>query len=189
VNVGAAPGSITQNGPARDGALSGNATRASADNQPDSGPTWDLYGGFHWTTKWDTDGTSGWLVQNIQNEYSGNFRDGTPVTNASGKSDPYYWEAWTVSSGGIFTPASFDNWNRIRIWGSEGKWHTLGTVYWTPTDPRLSGFKEGTVPSAGQWLLSSWTAPADLGPPLLNRSAHASWRMDGSMEYPGCFVS
>ncbi|WP_216628850.1 eCIS core domain-containing protein [Microcystis aeruginosa] len=168
--------------------LGGNATSITTSNQ--SGPEWKNNGEFKWWINWATDGTSGWIVQKIENTYSGTRADGTPITNASVGATPLYYEAWEVTNSGTITPANLDQWERPNLGslGSQTSFSMKGTVYWTSNDPASSGFRPRGVPDAGR-LLSSTSAPVGIGSPLLVRGAHGTWFSDGTPASPGCFTS
>lgn len=174
----------------------GSAIPAMSSGQPtktttgdERGPEWLNWGEFHWWIRWITDGTSGWIVQSIKNDYSGTKKDGTALTLADAKATPFYYEAWTVNKDGVIMPGNLDTWNRPILRDTDGKWSTQGVVYWTDTDPQQSGFRAGAIPDAGQFLLSSLTAPANLSAPLLNRAGYGAWHPDGTPQSPGCYVS
>ena len=177
-------GSVIRSG----GVLAGAATSISTSNE--KGPEWGNNGFFKWWINWTTDGTSGWIVQKIKNSYSGTRADGTAITNASVGAVPEYYEAWDVSSTGNIGPLNRDQWERPNLGalGSQATMSMLGTVYWTSQDPAASGFSAGKVSNAGI-LLSSTSAPAGIGAPLLSRGAYGSWASDGSQMLPGCFTS
>ena len=173
--------------------LGGNATSITTSNL--SGPEWKNNGQFKWWINWATDGTSGWIVQKIENTYSGTRADGTPITNASVGVTPLYYEAWEVATTGTITGSlgrtgNRDRWERPNLGslGSQTSFSMKGTVYWTSTDPASSGFTSPGVANAGS-LLSSTSAPAGIGSPLLVRGAHGTWFSDGTPALPGCFIS
>jgi hypothetical protein len=174
------------------GTLGGDATRMKTSNL--SAPAWKDYGEFKWWISWDTDGTSGWIVQRIDNVYSGSLADGTAITNATVGAEPSYYEAWEADSKGVITGSlggtpNRDRWERPRMpAGSKGNWGMTGTVHWTSKDPQNSGFASGKVANAGT-LLSSKTAPASLGSALLTRTAQAMWTSTGAQVVPGCFTT
>lgn len=169
-------------------ATGGVATSISTTTQ--TGPTWGNNGRFTWWINWVTNGTGGWIVQRIDNTYSGTLADGSPVTNASVGATPTYFEAWAVDGSGTITPANLDQWERPNLGalGSQTSFSMTGTVFWSSTDPATMGFTPHGVPDAGI-LLSTTAAPPGLGAPLLTRGAHGTWFSDGSPAMPGCFVS
>ncbi|MBC8029981.1 MAG: hypothetical protein H7Z16_07705 [Pyrinomonadaceae bacterium] len=175
------------------GAIGGDATSISTANL--SAPEWKNNGEFKWWIKWATDGTKGWIVQQIENTYSGTRADGTAITNASMGAEPSYYEAWEVAASGTITGSlgatgNRDRWQRpaLGALGSPTSFSMKGTVYWTSKDPAASGFTSGGVGNAGA-LLSSKSAPAGIGSALLVRSAHGMWAKDGTQMWPGCFTS
>ena len=180
----AAPGPAPAPGPA----AAVTATTISTSNQ--QAPSWGNNGRFNWWINWATDGTSGWIVQKVENTYAGSKADGTPITNASVGAAPLYYEAWPVSSTGVISPVNLDQWMRPNLGtlGSQTSFSMTGTAYWTATDPATSGFTPGGVSNAGI-LLSSTSAPTGLGSALLTREAHGMWATDGSQIYPGCFTA
>jgi hypothetical protein len=178
---------------AQAGALGGDATNISTGNL--SEPSWTNNGRFKWWVKWITNGTSGWVVQKIENTYSGTRADGTPITNASVGVTPLYYEAWEVANDGTITGSlgatgNRDRWERpaLGALGSFTSFSMKGTVYWTRSNPANSGFTSGGVANAGS-LLSSVSAPAGIGSPLLVRSAYGSWSTNGDPALPGCWTS
>jgi hypothetical protein len=179
--------------PVQASALGGNATSVSTSDL--SAAAWRNSGEFKWWIKWITDGTKGWIVQLIENTYSGSLAGGGAVTNASVGVTPSYYEAWEVDNAGTITGSlggtgNRDRWERPNLGalGSTTTFSMKGTVYWTTKDPAASGFTSGGVPDAGT-LLSSKSAPAGIGPSLLVRNAAGSWAKDGSPQLPGCFTS
>jgi hypothetical protein len=172
--------------------FAGDATTASTSDL--AAASWQNYGGFKWWISWTTDGTSGWIVQKIENTYSGSLADGTAITTASVGVEPTYYEAWEVAANGSITGSLGRTGNRDR-WerppqpnGSQGNWGMTGTVYWTSQDPARSGFTSGGVANAGT-LLSKKAAPAALSAPLLTRHAYGAWASTGALVLPGCFTS
>ena len=141
---------------------------------------WRDNGRFEWMVGWVTDGTSGWVVQRVVNTYSGTDGNGDAINNASVGAAPSYCEGWAVDESGNVTGSggdggNDDTWARPDMGeGSRGNWSMAGTVYWTATDPALSGFTLGGVDNAGS-LLAGTSAPADLSGPLLNRFADSEW--------------
>lgn len=175
------------------GALGGDAASISTSNL--SAAEWKNNGEFKWWIRWVTDGTSGWIVQKIENTYSGTRADGTAITNASLGVTPSYYEAWEVASNGTITGSlgatgNRDRWERpaLGALGSPTNFSMKGTVYWTSRDPASSGFTSRGVANAGS-LLSSTSAPAGIGSPLLVRNAYGTWASNGSPALPGCFTS
>ena len=187
-DTGLALGGEAGRGAVASAGLGGNATTMSTSDL--SAATWSDYGQFKWWIKWVTDGTSGWIVQKIENTYSGSLADGTAITNASVGVEPTYYEAWEVAANGTITGSlgltgNRDRWERIRMAnGSHGSWGMTGTVYWTASDPAASGFTSGGVANAGS-LLSSKTAPAGLSVALRVREAHGMWSSTGAQMVPG----
>jgi hypothetical protein len=179
-------------GSASSGLAGGAATSISTTNL--DGPTWGNYGEFKWWISWVTDGTSGWVVQKVENAYSGSYADSSAITNATVGAEPSYYEAWEVAANGTITgsptvPVNRDQFERPALsTGSHGSWGMTGTVYWTSTDPAGSGFSHGAIGNAGV-LLSARNAPAGIGSALHSRSAHGMWDATGAQMLPGCFVT
>jgi hypothetical protein len=190
-DAGRALAGARSNAAARSGALGGNASTMSTSDL--SAADWKTYGEFKWWIKWVTDGTSGWIVQRIDNTYSGTLADGTSITNASVGVEPSYYEAWEVAANGTITGSlgatgNRDRWERPRMPnGSKGSWGMTGTVHWTAADPAKSGFTSGGVANAGS-LLSKKTAPAGLSAALLTREAYGMWTSTGAQVLPGCWT-
>lgn len=192
---------VADAGPAADAGTTPDAgaaasTAATSISTSDlSAADWQDNGFFKWWIKWVTDGKSGWIVQKIENTYSGTRADGTAITNASVGVTPSYYEAWEVASNGTITGSlggtgNRDRWERPAL-GPLGSTLTLsmkGTVYWTATDPATSGFTSGGVANAGS-LLSSTSAPTGIGSALLVRNAFGSYSSAGPPMLPGCFTS
>ncbi|HEY4241455.1 MAG TPA: hypothetical protein VGM88_16655 [Kofleriaceae bacterium] len=173
--AGLMEGGDSEEGPGRTlGGVSTTNTKAAR---------WKPHGQFAWWIKWRTDGRSGWIVQKITNTYSGTDSAGTAITNASTGTVPTYYEAWAVSAGGAISPSAgstHDMWERISLGnGSQGSWSMRGDVHWTTTDPATSGMTAGGVTNAGI-LLSSTTAPANLGAVVLTRHANGKWDSTGA---------
>jgi hypothetical protein len=171
--------------------LAGDAKSVSTSEL--AAPEWKDYGGFKWWVKWTTDGTSGWIVQKIENHFSGSRADGSTLTNESAGIEPAYYEAWEVANDGSITGSlgqtgNRDRWDRVPRNGTTGSWSIKGTVYFTSADPQKSGFKSGALPIAGS-LLSSKSPPAGLSSALLNRGAYSAWNSTGKIMLPGCFVT
>ena len=192
---------VADAGPAADAGTTPDAgatasTAATSISTADlSAADWQNNGFFKWWIKWITDGKSGWIVQRIENTYSGTRADGTAITNASVGVTPSYYEAWEVASNGTITGSlggtgNRDRWERPALGplGSTLSLSMKGTVYWTATDPATSGFTSGGVTNAGS-LLSSTSAPSGIGAPLLVRNAFGSYSADGPPQLPGCFTS
>jgi hypothetical protein len=158
-------------------------------------PQWNDYGQFKWWAQWVTDGKKGWIVQQINNTYSGFLSDGTAITNATVPATPSYYEAWEVSAGGGITGSlggtgNRDRWERRRMPpGSNGSWSMTGTAFWTAKDPAASGFTSPSgIPDAGD-LLASKSAPPGLSGALLTRNAYGAWDSSGAILWPGSFTS
>jgi hypothetical protein len=172
--------------------LGGDATTISTTEL--SAPNWTDNGQFKWWVSWNTNGTNGWIVQKITNTYSGKLANGSPITNASVGVTPSYYEAWQVGADGNITGSlgatgNRDRWERPSLGaGSAGNWSMSGLVHWTAKDPASSGFTSGGVANAGS-LLSSVSAPAGIGAPLLSRAANGAWASNGEPLLPGCFTS
>ncbi|MDZ4720258.1 MAG: hypothetical protein SH847_17530 [Roseiflexaceae bacterium] len=163
------------------GSVAGALTGISISSNTNVGPTWSDHGQFLWQVGFSTTGTDGWIVQKIVNtmradDASGNQAPGWRPT-------PEYWEAWAVDGSSTVTPnigADNDYWTRpSKGSGTEGHWSMTGSVYFTTTDPTTQGFTSGGVADAGI-LLSSTTAPSDLGIARLTRYAQGTWDSTGA---------
>jgi hypothetical protein len=158
------------------GSAVGALTGISINSTSNSGPTWNDHGAFDWRVGFSTSATSGWLVQEINNKFEGTDSAGTAI--AAGIPTPKYWEAWEVDAASAITPAvgaNNDYWIRPgRGNGSKGRWSMTGKVYFTTTDPKTQGFTPGGVRDAGI-LLSTTSAPTDLGLARLHRHAQGVW--------------
>jgi hypothetical protein len=161
----------------------GTATTAAItiSTKTNSGPTWNPHGHFDWRVGFSTSGRNGWIVQQVENTYSGTDSAGKAFT--TGLPTPKYWEAWAVDGSGAVTPAvgaNNDYWIRpSRGASTKGSWSMKGEVHFTTTDPATQGFTKGGAKDAGI-LLSTTTAPTGLGSVLLNRSANGTWDSTGS---------
>jgi hypothetical protein len=142
-------------------------------------PVWTKGGQFDWGIAWVTSGRSGWIVQEVINDYRIQDAAGAAIPSPA---TPHYWEAWEVDAAGGATPADHrgnDDWQRPDMDASSGgntsgHWSMRGVVYWADTDPATQGFASGNVPDAGI-LLSTTTAPTGLGVPRDFRYAQGHW--------------
>jgi hypothetical protein len=163
------------------GSVAGALTGISISSTTNSGPTWNNHGHFDWRVGFNTTGTNGWIVQEIQNTYRAQDAAGNDL--AVPLPTPRYWEAWAVDGASTVTPndgSNNDYWIRPnRGNNTQGHWSMKGKVYFTQTDPATQGFAPGAVPNAGI-LLSSTTAPADLGVARLHRYAQGTWDSTGA---------
>jgi hypothetical protein len=158
-----------------------------------TGPSWYDHGRFYWYTNWNLSGrnvgaaTNGWVVQRVDNTYSGEDSAGTAIDNARVGVTPSYYEAWPVVAGAVHrfpwdTSIGRDYWQRpdLSVLGSvadantKGRWSMRGKVYFTTTDPTAHGLASGNVANAGS-LPSAVTAPPDLGVARLHRYANGTW--------------
>lgn len=137
---------------------------------------WGANGEFEWVVAFDTNGRSGWIVQEVVNVYRPKDAAGNPL--GPPHATPKYYEAWAVDAAGVVTPnptGSNDWWLRPnRGNNTKGDWSMTAKVYWTTTDPATQGFVARGVPDAGI-LLSTTTTPAGLGSVKLNRQANGAW--------------
>ncbi|MBS1911262.1 MAG: hypothetical protein JST22_04695 [Bacteroidetes bacterium] len=140
-----------------------------------SGPDWGDHGYFDWWVGFDTNGRSGWLVQEIVNAYHAESDKGVELPLHP---LPRYWEAWRVDAKGGVTPGDAhgnDHWGRPgRGVNTRGHWSMTGAVYFTTTDPAAMGFTVGGARDAHD-LLSTTTAPTGLGRVLVDRYADGVW--------------
>jgi hypothetical protein len=175
------PTTTTTTAPASTAAPAAAPAATTISTKTNSGPTWNPHGHFDWRVGFTTSGRNGWIVQKIENTYSGTDSAGKAFT--TGLPTPKYWEAWAVDGSGAVTPAigsDNDYWIRgSRGTGTKGSWSMKGEVHFTTTDPATQGFTKGGAPDAGI-LLSTTTAPTGLGAVLLNRSANGTWDSTGT---------
>lgn len=163
------------------GGIAGAVTGVSINSSDMTGPTWNDHGHFDWGAMFTTTGKSGWIVQEITNTYRAEDATGNDVTPAH---TPHYWEAWSVDDNSVIDPTfvdarGCDDWIRPPAGDdTQGHWSMRGHVHFTTTDPTASGMASGTVPDAGG-LLSSTTAPDDLGIARLHRYAQGTWDSTG----------
>lgn len=172
--VGAALGNVVSSAA---GALTG-VTISSANT---TAPNWKDHGDFEWIVGFTTSGTSGWIVQEINNTYRAEDAAGTALPDPGVV--PRYWEAWAVDGTSKITPsngANHDYWLRpSRGNNTQGHWSMSGALYFTATDPATQGFTAGGVANAGI-LLSSTTAPSGLGVARQHRYAQGTWDSTGA---------
>jgi hypothetical protein len=161
------------------GSLVGALTGISISSKTNVGPTWTNHGQFNWQAGFSTTGRSGWIVQEIVNNYRAQDTAGHSVVPPH---TPHYWEAWSVDAAGNVTPnvgPDNDYWRRpSRGNNTEGHWSMKGSVYFTKTNPTTQGFAVGNAPDAGI-LLSTTSAPAGLGVARLHRYAQGHWDSTG----------
>ena len=158
---------------------------------------WNPHGAFNWRITWNMTGknvgatTNGWLVQNVNNTYTGVDSAGAAITTARVGATPSYYEAWPVVAGAVQQPwggVSDDTWGRpdLSVWptvadaGTKGRWSMTSKVYFTTTDPTAHGLARRNVADAGD-LPSSVSAPPDLGVIRLQRYANGNWDSTGSV--------
>jgi hypothetical protein len=148
------------------------------------------WGEFSWPIQWDTNGTDGYIVQEIRlSENIWNCDQAqTPYveTNPQAieeKPPSHFWEAWRVAADGRFYPDKGlpfyggDNWTRPAHPNTSGNWENSATVHWAKSlDPT---FGVGTVVKRSQ-LPSTTTQPKNLSPTLLTRHASGEWKCDGT---------
>ena len=156
-----------------------------------SAPAWSPHGNFLWHITWKMSGrnvgasTNGWLVQKVENTYSGQDSAGRAIDNARIGATPSYYEAWPVVAGVVQQPwggASDDTWSRpdlsvyppVADGRTKGRWSMLSKAYFTATDPTAHGLAPHNVADAGD-LPSSVAAPPGLGLARLHRYAHGTW--------------
>jgi hypothetical protein len=161
-----------------------------------SAPAWNPHGDFNWRITWNMSGrnvgptTNGWLVQKVENTYSGQDSAGAAITNARVGATPSYHEAWPVVAGAVQSPwggPSRDVWARpnLSVWPAvadartKGRWSMLSKAYFTTTDPTAHGMAPHNVADAGD-LPSSVSAPPNLGVTRLHRYAHGTWDSTGA---------
>jgi hypothetical protein len=167
------------------GGIAGALTGISISTTDNAGPTWNPNGSFTWDVGFTTTGTSGWIVQKINNNYRAENAAGPlggPVPT------PEFWEAWAVDAASVVTPgagATNDMWRRPnRGAGTKGHWSLRGACHFTTTDPATQGFAAGNVPDAGV-LLSSTAEPPGLGIARLHRYAQGTWDSTAGVAHAG----
>jgi hypothetical protein len=162
------------------GSVAAAVTGISISSTTNVGPTWSDHGRFNWQVGFTTTGKSGWIVQEITNTYRAEDKSGKSVAPVY---TPHYWEAWAVDSTSKITPSvgtDNDYWRRpSRGAHTQGHWSMTGSVYFTTTDPATQGFTASGVKDAGI-LLSSTSAPGDLGIARLHRYAQGTWDSTGA---------
>lgn len=166
-------------------------TGIDIDTADTSAAAWSPHGQFLWHITWNMSGrnvgasTNGWLVQHVENTYSGQDSAGHAIDNARIGATPSYYEAWPVVGGAVRQPwggTSDDTWGRpdLSVWPAvadartKGRWSMTSKAYFTTTDPTVHGLAPHNVANAGD-LPSSVTAPPDLGVARLHRYAHGTW--------------
>jgi hypothetical protein len=163
------------------GGAVGALTGISISTTTNTGPTWNDHGAFDWRVGIATTGTSGWIVQEVNNTLTGTGAGGGAL--GGWKPTPKYWEAWEVDAASVVSPAiaaDNDYWIRPTYGtGTKGHWSMTGHLYFTTTDPKTQGFVPYGVPDA-QMLLSSTTAPTGLGLARLHRYAQGTWDSTGA---------
>ena len=163
------------------GAIAGAFTGINISTTDNTGPTWNDHGHFDWRIGFNTTGTNGWIVQKIKNTFRAEDNLGSPL--AIVPPTPEYWEAWSVDANSNVTPnlgADNDRWiRRNKGNNTQGHWSMEGNVYFTTTDPTTQGFVRGSVPDAGNLLLSTLAQPTGLGIARLHRYAQGTWDSTG----------
>lgn len=156
---------------------------------------WNPHGAFSWRITWNLTGrnvgatTNGWLVQKVENTYTGEDSAGAAITTARVGATPSYYEAWPVVAGAVQEPwggVSNDTWGRPNLSllhsvgdaGTKGRWSMISKAYFTTTDPAAHGLAPRNVADAGD-LPSAVAAPPDLGVARLHRYAHGTWDSTG----------
>lgn len=138
---------------------------------------------FYWKIGWETDATSGYIVQEIYVVIE--------VTNCRGVPQPPQWsryfEAWRVTGRNSFDPNPYDIWTIQLGLGTRGVWTKTGVAHCVATLDPNAGFRPGGAREANQ-LLSTYTQPANLGPALVSRTVQAEWNGCGSSVFE-CFHS
>ncbi len=132
-------------------------------------------GGFDWAINWSTDGTNGFIVQEVTKTLSGSFCGGERDTGLT-VDEPHFWEAWRVQTdGSVHGSEPNDTFaTGLNVPDHRGSWSISGRVFWTRTLDPAAGFRFNGVAGAGG-LLSTTTQPSGLGPALLTRSVGGTW--------------
>ncbi len=135
---------------------------------------------FHWRTEWETDATSGFIVQEIYTVMNTtDCRSGRSHTDYS-----RYWEAWQLDGRNSFVNNGYDIWS-ILVGRGRGDWSKTGEAYWVSTLDSEARFTPRGAREAGI-LLSTYTQPRSLGPILCRRNVRGVWDACGSSIFE-CF--
>lgn len=165
------------------GSLVGLATGITISSATNSGPTHGANGAMTWHVGLTTSGRNGWIVQDIENSWRAVDAAGSAVPSPF---TPHYWEAWAVDGTGNVTPSvagDNDYWDQPDLKAAfgavEGHWATKGKCYFTTDDPATQGFIAKNPNTNAGDLLSSTSAPANLGIARLHRYAQGTWETTG----------
>jgi hypothetical protein len=169
------------------GSVAGALTGISISSTTNAGPTWNNHGACVWHVGFNTTGRSGWIVQDIVNNWRAKDAAGSAVPSPL---TPHFLEAWAVDAAGNVTPsvgADNDYWDNPDLKATtgavEGHWATKGKLYFTTTDPATQGFIRHNPATNAGMLLSSTAAPAGLGIGIarLHRYAQGTWDSTGAV--------
>ena len=150
-----------------------------------TGPTWSPHGVLDWQVGFTTSGRTGFIVQEISNDFRATNAAGGSIANPF---SPHYFEAWAVDAAGAVTPSvggTNDFWTNqdfdASLGSVEGHWSTTGACYFTTVDPATQGFTRNNAATNAGVLLSSTSAPSglNLGIARLHRYAQGSWDSTG----------
>jgi hypothetical protein len=135
---------------------------------------------FLWQTQWQTDATSGYIVQEVYTVFH--------VVNCHGHDMPVGWnryfEAWRITGPDSFEPNGFDFWT-IRLGNGRGTWSKTGDAFLVDALDPNAHFEHN--PSRGAHaLLSTTTQPTGLGPVKLHRRVEGEWEAC-AMQVLECF--
>ena len=129
---------------------------------------------FWWKASWNTDATSGYIIQEVYTHIT--------QVNCTGQPDApiwvRYWEAWRITGANTFDPNPFDYWTIVLGANRTGTWVKRANVYHVSSLDPAAGFAVGRVPDA-RILLSTHTRPQNLGRPLLTRQARGEYNTCG----------
>jgi hypothetical protein len=137
---------------------------------------WGRLSHLRWRTRWTTNATSGYIVQEVYTE----IRE----ENCSGQSQPViwtrYWEAWQITGTNTFSPNAFDRWSITLGANRKGTWHKRGQVYIVAALDPAANFTPGGARDAFQ-LLSTYTQPRNLGTVLRTRGISGEYNTCGHL--------
>jgi hypothetical protein len=131
---------------------------------------WDRPTHFRWKTLWETDATSGYIVQEIYTVIHPSNCQGQALPTVWSR----YWEAWQVTGQNAFSPNGFDFWTIQLGIGRRGTWSKTGVAYWVASLDPHANFRPNGVADAHD-LLSTGTQPTNLGNALLRRGVQGEW--------------
>ncbi|MGH6872655.1 MAG: hypothetical protein ACREHE_14230 [Rhizomicrobium sp.] len=166
------------------GSIAGALGGASISSTSTAAPFFGPHGTSRWPVTFQTSGRSGWIVQEITNTFRAQTTAGAPVTRLP-PPIPHFFEAWTVNATGAIAEhdraGNNDVWQRAsRGNNTQGHWSTTGKLHFTTTDPATQGFVRRNPATNAGILLSSTSAPSNLGIARLHRYAQGTWDSTGA---------